>query len=62
LLLVQAAIPRGPAEDVEHLLRTLLFDAIDEAERWARRRELAVDLDLQRRIADVATAGPLLEG
>ena len=55
LLMVQAAVPSS-AEDKDAVLRALLLQAIDEAERWAKRKGLANDLGQLRRIAEDATA------
>jgi len=54
LLMVQVSLPEeAPAEPLEHLLQCAR-DAVDEAERWAQRREHAHDLSALRRILDVA--------
>jgi hypothetical protein len=55
LLMVQAAVPSS-AEDKDAVLRALLLQAIDEAERWAKRRGVANDLGQLRRLAEDATA------
>lgn len=54
LLMVQAAVPTH-AKDKPAVLRTLLLDAIDEAERWAQHKGLADELGQLRRIAERAT-------
>ena len=45
LLVVQAAVPPGPADDGRAVLLRLLADAINEAETFARKRRIADGLD-----------------
>lgn len=49
-LMVQVALPEQPPEDVDSDLRERLMAAVDEAERWARRRRVADDLAELRRL------------
>jgi hypothetical protein len=49
-LLVQAAVPRELPEDPVAVLRQLMTDAIDEAARYARRKNIADDLPELRAI------------
>src|SRR6266540_1907436 len=49
-LMVQAAVQLGPVEDREEVLMSLLSDAINVAEEFARKKKLADDLAGIRRI------------
>ncbi len=50
LLMVQVALPDEPPEDVDADLKSKLLAAVDEAERWARKRHLAENLIGIRRL------------
>jgi hypothetical protein len=50
LLMVQVALPETVPPDPEGYLLDAIGAAIDMAERWAKRRGLASDLDALRRI------------
>jgi hypothetical protein len=50
LLMVQVALPEAVPPDPERYLLDAMGAAIDEAERWAKRRGLASDLDVLRTI------------
>lgn len=50
-LIVQAALPEDAPDDIEGHLKRLLVAAVDEAERWARRRGVASDLRSLREVA-----------
>jgi hypothetical protein len=52
LLMVQVALPEEPPEDVPGFVRAAAHGALDEAERWARRRRLNAGLDNLRAILD----------
>jgi hypothetical protein len=49
-LMVQVALPEQPPDDVDSDLMERLMAAVDEAERWARRRRIADDLAELRRL------------
>lgn len=44
LLMVQVALPEEPPTDIDAYLKEKLISAVDEAERWARKRGAAEDL------------------
>lgn len=50
LLMVQVALPEQPPEDVNAELKGRLMAAVEEAERWARRRRLAGNLTETREL------------
>jgi hypothetical protein len=52
LLMVQVALPEKPLSDVNAYLRARTVEALDEAERWARKKKIASDLSHLRRIVD----------
>lgn len=45
LLMIQVALPEEPPENVDAYLRGRLSAALDEAEKWARKRRVADGLD-----------------
>jgi hypothetical protein len=51
-LMVQVALPEEPPEDVDAYLKLTLVEAIDEAERWSRKRKLADDLQSLHRLVE----------
>lgn len=57
LLVVQAAVPPGPADDRHGILIRLLSDAIDEAETFAQKRRIAKDLGGIRDLIENLPAG-----
>lgn len=56
LLMVQAAVPREPQDDRRGVLLSLLREAVDEAEAFARRRKIADALPVVRSIVDALPA------
>jgi hypothetical protein len=52
LLMVQAAVPPEPQDDRRGVLMSLLREAVDEAELFARRRKIADALPVVRGIVD----------
>lgn len=55
-LIVQVALPEEAPDDPDSCVRRLLGEAVDAAERWARRRKIAGDLTPLRGI--VARVSP----
>jgi hypothetical protein len=51
LLMVQVAVPEAVPPDPDEYLLDAVGAAIDEAERWAKRRGMATNLDALRTIA-----------
>jgi hypothetical protein len=49
-LIVQAALPGDAPDDIDGQLRRLLVAAVNEAEEWARRRNIAPDLKALREL------------
>jgi hypothetical protein len=49
-LMVQVALPEQPPDDVDSDLKERLMAAVEEAERWARRRQVADDLTELRQL------------
>jgi hypothetical protein len=56
-LVVQAAVPPGPAEDRHTVLLRLLADAVNEAETFARKGRIADGLDEIRALIESLPAG-----
>jgi hypothetical protein len=44
LLMIQVALPEAPPEDIDADLQSRVMQALDEAERWARKRHMADNL------------------
>ena len=50
-LMVQVALPESPPENVNEYLKARLYEALDEAERWALKKNRAAGLPSLRAIA-----------
>jgi hypothetical protein len=50
LLMVQVALPEAAPADAMGYLKSIVYDAIDDAEKWSLRRRVKADLSKQRDI------------
>jgi hypothetical protein len=57
-LIVQVALPEKAPDDSDAYVRRTLAAAVDEAERWARKRGITDNLDSLRRLVARLSGGP----
>lgn len=50
LLMVQVALPEKPPEDIDADLKARVIEALNEAERWARKKQITDDLSQLRKL------------
>jgi hypothetical protein len=48
--MVQVALPEAAPADAMGYLKSIVYDAIDDAEKWSLRRRVKADLSKQRDI------------